>query len=482
MTQSTARQYGGSKIEDGTGNLPPAVIVSAAFAFLVFGLGPNAVLAAGSLLVLLVILALFWRPGEPPVLVYVFVFQWLEASVWVFYANLHDLPIDDGTTIGADRHLATVLLLVGILVQSVGARLSIGAWRIRDRQLAELQLRRYSQDTWFKLYLASLAVAAGAGFLARLIPPLSQPLLALVYVKWAAYVIFTFATFFRSDTNKGLWLLVFSLELLFSLGDYFSSFKFVFLFTFLGVFAAEVRFSARLKVMITAVVFLALFFGAIWSAIKGDYRYFVSGGKQAQVVEVDFPERIAKLTELTTNLDGADVLDGFDTLLKRIEYVEYFGDVTNYVPAVLPHTNGERWLDAIMRPFMPRLLFPDKSVIDESYLTNRFTGLYVAGMDEGTQISLGYMAETYIDFGQYAMMPVLFLWGLFLGWVYRWLMQSENSRGVLGMGFACAILVMTSSSIGNSLAKLVGGLVVSLLVAWLFNRIVVPRWLPWLRA
>ena len=86
-------------------------------------------------------------------------------------------------------------------------------------------------------------------------------------------------------------------------------------------------------------------------------------------------------------------------MLDRLSYVDFFAVVLETVPSQLPHENGALWLDAITRPFMPRLFFPSKTVIDDSERTNYYTGLGVAGAEEGTSISLGYVAESYIDFG-----------------------------------------------------------------------------------
>lgn len=434
---------------------------------LLFGAPYSAVLgAAGALLVLIVILALFWRPGEPLVLLFVFLYQWLESSIRLFY--IHDVEMDE------PRRVATAMLLVGLLVQSIGAHLAAGPWRNQYRGLAELQLMQIPQRSWLMLYVKALVVALVAQQLAKLVPPLSQPLLVFAHFKWAAYVIFTFASFYRPDSSRGLWLAVFCLELLFSIGGYFSSFKFVFIFTFLGIALARIKFGLPMKIALGVVFSLAVLFGSVWSDIKGEYRYFVSGGERAQVVLVDFPERVAKITELISAMGWQDVANGFDVLLSRIDYVEYFSDVTTFVPEYRPHTGGELWMDAVTRPFMPRLFNPDKPVIDESELTSTYTGRQVAGFDEGTQISIGYIAESYIDFGKYGMIPLLFMWGLTQGWVYRWLMTGKRSRGLLGIGLSCAIMVMTSSSIGNSSAKLIGGFVVAILVIWLFLRFVMP--------
>lgn len=461
---------------------PKSVFFSAALIFLLFGLGPNSLLAFGSLLVLIAIVALVWRPGEVPILLYIFLYQWLETSIGIFYSNVHGITLGSETTsLGADRQLATVLCLIGLLVQSVGVRWVIGVWQNKDRKFVEIQLRRIPQRTWLGFYLAAMVLAQIAAFLAGLFPGLSQPLLSLVYLKWVAYVILTLSTFFRSDSSKSLWFVVFLLEIVLSLGDYFSSFKFVFIFTFLSIATVQTKFSVRMKFLLGAVAIVALVFGSVWSSIKSDYRNFVSLGQQAQIVKVDYLEQITKLAELISPMDWVDLLNGFDILARRIEYVEYFGEVIGTVPKNIPHSDGELWLDAVRRPFMPRLFFQDKAIIDESLLTNLYVTSAVAGMGDGTQISLGYIAESYIDFGKYGMMLPMLLWGMILGWTYRRLLQNVQSRGVLGFGMTSALFLLTSSSIGNSAAKLFGGFVVTVIVFWLFNRYVAGVAFPWIR-
>jgi hypothetical protein len=445
----------------------PAIAGVALF-FVIFGARENPFLALASLAAFAVLLTLFWRPGEPLVFLYVFIFQWLECSVGIFYASLFDAPLDEY------RRLATLLLLAGLVLQALGVRWAMGPIRPYYRDLAETQILRVPQRTWFRLYLATLAIAAIARLLATMMPPLSQPLLVLPLLKWAAYVIFTFASFYRRDANRTLWAGVFVFEILFSLGDYFSSFKFVFLFTFLGIALVQIRLSAPMKAVLAVVAAVAILFAAIWSAIKGEYRYFVAGDQYAQVVTVDYTERAAKFAELISALDWHDLVDGVDLLLQRLEYAEYFADVASQIPRSIAHTGGELWMDALTRPLMPRLFFPDKAIIDESDLTARFTGREIAGFEEGTQISIGYMAEAYIDYGIWGMMPLLFVLGVVQGGAYRWLMQNRRTRGVMGIGLACAVFVMSFGSIGISSAKLVGSFVVSLLVIWFFLRFVAP--------
>jgi hypothetical protein len=218
----------------------------------------------------------------------------------------------------------------------------------------------------------------------------------------------------------------------------------------------------------------------LWTAIKGEYRTFVSGGVAAQIVTVDYPARLGKVVELVGELDHEKVLLAVDQLLRRLTYVEFFGVVLTYVPSQMPHENGALSWDAVSRPFMPRLLFPDKEIIDDLVRTNFYTG-GVIGISEGTSISLGYVAESYIDFGPFGMFPALFLIGLLFGGIYRGLLRWTASRGLLGMGLATGVLT-GAAALEISFTKAFGGIVVALLVAVLLAGLVLPHWAPWLRA
>ena len=102
----------------------------------------------------------------------------------------------------------------------------------------------------------------------------------------------------------------------------------------------------------------------------------------------------------------------------------------------------------------------------------------VAGADKGVSIGIGYMAETYIDFGALGMMPVLAAFGYFLGRIYRYFMTSSRSRGLLGMGLASAI-ISGAAKFETSISKILGGIIVMLLVSELLIRIVIPKYAPW---
>jgi hypothetical protein len=457
--------------------LPPAVLPISIALLLLAPIFPNSMLVIAAAVLLLIGSALLWRPGESPVLLFVFGYQWLQVSAGILYASWCWLDVNELTRTRGDLQTAATLSLIGVLVLSCGLRLGAGAVRPKDAEIARLTVRHRPTKDWFWLYVAAFFTAIVFQLMARVIPGLSQPLLAVANLKWAFFLMLTYSAF-SADGVRTFWLIAFALELVSSVGGYFSDFKTVFFFTIFGLAAAQVRFAARIYITIAVLTALLLVMGVVWTEIKPEYRKFVSGGQNSQVVTVDFNERIGKLAELVSSIDGVAFSDGADQLIRRLAYIDFFGAVINHVPSVVPYEAGAIWWDAVVRPFTPRIIFPDKSSIDDSAETTKYTGIVVAGTDKGTSISIGYMAETYVDFGAFGMMPVLAAFGYFLGRVNRYFMTSSHSRGVLGMGLA-SVIISIAAPLERSVSKSLGGIIVMLLVAPLLIRIVIPKCAAW---
>ena len=137
--------------------LPPGALPGAIIVFLLAGLGPNVMLAAVALVVLLVGLALLWRPGELPVLLFLFAFPWLQASVAIFHANWFGLTVTELSPFTGDLQTAILLSLAGLLAMAVGMRLGAGAWRWQDAAEASMQARTH----WLRSLAAPLPCGLG---------------------------------------------------------------------------------------------------------------------------------------------------------------------------------------------------------------------------------------------------------------------------------------------------------------------------------
>lgn len=61
----------------------------------------------------------------------------------------------------------------------------------------------------------------------------------------------------------------------------------------------------------------------------------------------------------------------------------------------------------------PRILFPDKgALLSDSEMVRTYSGVFVAGAEQGTSIAFGYAAEAYLDFGLPSMFVPSFLFGV----------------------------------------------------------------------
>lgn len=439
--------------------------------------GPNTALAVYAGIVLMLSVMLLWRPGESQVMLFIVIYQWFQASIKVIHANALDRPLYRMADFGGDVETSTMLSLTGLLALAVGMRLGAGR---RDRGLVDWmheQSKCHSVTYWFRVYLTAVAIAAVASVTARLVPSLSQPLLALASMKWAFYFMLTYATFAAPAIRRQPWLIAFVVELALGTGGYFSDFKTVLFVSMLAIAAVGIRFTLGRIIVLAGLAVLTLMLAVVWTGVKVEYRQFVSEGEQAQIVTVDYMTRMSKLLELVSDLDDRGFAQAVDDGLNRMSYVDFFGNVLLQVPRRVPHTGGALWLDAAIRPLMPRVLFPSKSVIDDSARTRQFTGIRVTSAERGASISIGYFGESYIDFGKYGMMIPVLVYGWLLGWLYRWLSYRSRARGLLGMGMATAVLLGTFA-LETSITKVLGGLAASALVCWLLLHFLPMRYLP----
>lgn len=412
-----------------------------------------------------------WRQGEFPILLYVFLAQWLEASLATLLSGFEGIPINEVFLSPGDVRNATFLSLLAVLVLALGMRLGAGPVRPTALARADGFLRRLPALSLLYWYVGIYAVSFIAELAARSAGGWSQPLLVIGYVRWAAWVIFTYAMFRRSG-YKTLWLVVFVCTLLLNFGTFFSTFKFVFIYGFIAMVAANFRVTRGGALAIGALVALALFLGVIWTSIKSDYRSFVTQGQSTQQVLTGYSDNLVFTFERAMNVTGDEMSSSIRQLVVRMATVDMFAAVLDMVPNYREHTSGELLVEALMRPLMPRLFFPEKTAIDESALTNEFTGLRVAGIEEGTQISIGYIGESYIDFGPILMFVPIFVLGISYGWIYRRVaLECDQSLKVIGGGMSCIILVPVAM-VGISLAKLIASVVVSVLVVWLVMSVV----------
>lgn len=423
----------------------------------------NFALSLMALAVLMVGTALLWRSGESSIFFVIFIVQWLQVSIKIFQANLMGVSISELAEYGGNIEGAAYLSLFGLMFVAAGIRLGAGARREFVLQKIRSQVLSLRVDRLYILYFISFLLSFLVSFLLPHLSSIAQLLLPIIMVRWVFFFALTFIMFGRFRRINSGWFIIFFLEFIVGLGSFFSSFKTVFIFSLVAALNFFRRLSLRMFLTILLLAFGMLYLVTIWTAIKVEYRYYLSGGARQQVVVVPYGDRVVKLIQLARSVDSDSMEEAVKKVVSRVSYIDLFGAVLNHVPIAVPHADGELWIDAFTRPVMPRIFFPDKAEIDDSKRTIRYSGVWVAGQDYGTSISIGYMGEGYIDFGSYWMMAANFAYGIFLGLVYRWLAYKGSLKGLLGIGLASTCL-FGALFFETSITKAIGGVVASALV------------------
>lgn len=458
----------------GSVTLPPGLTPFSIAVFVLGGVGPNLELALLAIAVLLAGCALLWRRNDASVLCVSFIFGWLGAAISIFYANWFNTDVSQVAPFASDMNTAIALSLCGMLALAAGMRAGMGPQELRNAVSAQETALNVSTQTWFKTYLGGLALSFAAQSVTWFVPGLSQLFIGLASLKWAFYFVLAYASFVRRSTSY--LTVAFAIEFLLGIGSFFSDFKTVFLVTMIAFAATGARLSLRTASVLGLLASAVLGLGVVWTAVKGEYRAFLASGSGTQAVQESYASGLVKLSELVSALDGQSLANGLDNLVQRLSYVEFFGAALLYVPRLEPHSEGAILIDAVMRPFTPRILFPGKAVIDDSQRTNQYTG-GLAGEYGDTSISLGYAAESYIDFGMIGMFPALLAIGFVYGSLNRWLLRLGRCSSLWGNGLATATLIHVAT-LDNSFTKIFGGLVATAISAWLLTRYGLPRAFP----
>lgn len=408
---------------------------------------------------------LLWRSEEPPVVLFACAIQWLQITTVLHYANFAGANLIDAYG-GPQLRQAVLMGLIGLLCLAFGARLGMGKPNRALANAARTEASHASAYTLFLSYIATLIVVAGCTLASSWIGPLKQLFVSIVTIKWAILFLLFYVSLQRRCYYGLLWVAV-GIEFFMGLLSYFAQFKSVF-FLLIVVLLGASRFWNLRRIVLGAVVCgLLVASSIVWSAIKEDYRDFLSQGSNTQAVLVPIDQRIAKLRELTSGLTGEGFFQGVDALIARVSYVNYFAMVIDNVPDRMPYENGRLWRETVQHVFMPRLFFPNKPVINDSERTSLYTGAQVAGVEQGTSISMGYMAESYVDFGPVGMFVPIFLLGLFYGLLYRGFVSCTRFK-VVGFAAATSVILFSAYNFETSNIKLVGGMTTCAIVAAVF--------------
>jgi hypothetical protein len=416
---------------------------------------PNPWMTACAMLIPPIIFWLLWRPGEPPVLAFAAAFQWLQATCPVLAADIEWRALTD-QPFGAYMQRAAWLSLISVTVLAIGMSTPLRRMPTINRDAVRSFSRELSSERLFVAYLVSLLMSTAFIWISMRAGGLRQPILALSSIKWVPLFLLCWSTLQCRKPRRWMTVAI-GIELVIGFSGFFSSFKSV-LFLLLIVTGGTASDRQRLpKAELGVVCVITLLLVAYWQAVKVDYRNYLNQGTGQQVVLVSFEQRMKYLAKSFTKVTPTKMAHGMIDGVKRLGYITYCAHALRTVPKSIPHQNGGLWLGAVKHVFMPRILFPDKPTLNDSERTTYFTGLRVAGARQGTSISIGYIGESYIDFGKRLMLIPIFMLGWLYGWIYR-LFVCRDPGHLIGFAVATSILLFSAVMLETSNIKIVGGL------------------------
>lgn len=376
-----------------------------------------------------------WRylPNEdgPPVLAMAFTFQWLQVTIGMFYHGLTGRSLE---AVELSDYRPMVLIGLGCLVALLlGLKLGMRLVGRPSPAAGTREERAFSWPVLIIAYTVSVAVTGTLQEVAWVVRSLTQAILALTYIRFAL-LFMMFCRLCKPRIRWGWIGLILAAETLLGLTGYFAGFREPLMLAAVALLGAFDR--RRVTHWLALGLFASVMFvtGLMWMAVRTDYRQDFESQAFAASREARL-ERIVALTSQWLRQDFKSVFYDLDVFVDRMWVIYYPALAVSRVPSVLPHEHGAILGRALLHIVTPRLLFPDKAVLEsDSEMVMRYSGIWAAGSEQDTSIAFGYAAESYVDFGVPLMFLPVFVFGCLMGMAYHgWLRIIRHRELAVGL-------------------------------------------------
>lgn len=454
--------------------------------FLYFGIAnilvapfaPDPVAHGAGAFVPFVLMSIIGRPTMPKGLVFLVLWQWGQVFARALQAVL------DGESMaasidGPDLLYAYWYALASLITLAIVFRLVLG------NLLAPTFSEYHAHERWrppdlVTVYFAAIVASVAFTVLSRSVPGVDQPFQAASQVKVVA--LFLLCTYvFTTGRGRGALIASVVIEILVGFTGFLADFRSVFIYVAVAALAARVRWSGATTAAALAWLAILLTLALFWTSVKVEYREYVTGAAESQQIKVPLEERMAYLGDKALNIGDLKWGDTAYVLLTRFAYIDIFGQVIGVDRGTHEPIATRQWKDALAHVFQPRFLFPNKPILSDSEVFIRLARSDpMEQIRLGTSISVGYMAENYVDLGFPGMLVGIFAYGLLLALVVRYFMTRAlpwmlKEAIVMGLAYNVA-----GTGIEASLPKILGATIMFFLVWSLMAKFALPVAMRWL--
>lgn len=405
-----------------------------------------------------VLMRLIGTPNMPAAIAYFLIWQWNQSFTRVLQTVIDGESLSKGMY-GPTVEEAYWYTLASTVTLAVAFRLVLANVRPPTRQFAEAH-KHWALRDLLMLYVGAQIFSLVCGMAAKAIPALDQPLEAAAHFKILAMAML-FSTVLATGKGRNFMIAVFLLEVLSGFGGLFSDFKGAFIFLAISAFMVRIRWTGTMAVATVALSAAMMVMALWWTAVKTDFREFATASSDSQNIKVDLGSRVGYLGSKATG--GIDWNGASYALLLRLSYVDIFGSVIG-VQAVAPEPRYfGQWQDAIDHIAKPRFLFPSKAPLSDTEVFIRLArGNASEAFRTGTSISVGFVAENFVDMGFPGMLAGIFAIGVMVAGICRYFMTRQLPWMVREGTVLAIIYTIGHDGVEISLPKILGAMYMSL--------------------
>jgi len=427
------------------------------------------------------VLWLGWRvlPADdgPPVLPLAFTFQWIQVTAGVYYVAITGRPL---LAIYSSDYRTMVLIGLGCLLALL-AGLAIGM-RLVGRRRAGAGGDSGIVFGWPALlacYAGSIALTGTIQEIAWEVPEFTQAILALSYARFALLYLM-FRRLCEPAIRWGWIAALLGVEVALGFTGYFAGFREPMMMAAVALMSAFDRRRLKHWLTLAGLTGAMVLTGVLWIGIRTEYRQDFQVESFAESREAR-AQRVVDLSAKWARNSADQMLGDVELFVERLWAVYYPALALDRVPLLIPHEGGAILAAAVWHLVTPRVLFPDKPVLpSDSEMVRKYSGVFVAGIEENTSIAFGYAGESYVDFGlPWMFLPVL-VYGVLMGMAYHALLRLIR-HDELAVAVVTVVFWLSLSLFERSWIKMLG-LSLTLLVYLGGMTIVVDRALLWRRA
>lgn len=414
------------------------------------------------------------KPQIPVVIFYFLLTNWIQVVARLGVSWNDSESLGDGLW-GHDLTRAYWYSLASIIVLALGVRVGFAGLPTPQGDPRE-QAQTWRLSHVFLLYLLTFVFSVLVNRVAPMTGGLSQALLATASIRLVTLFLL-FVTAIQSPNGTKFIAFAMVIEIGIGFTGLFSDFKTGFIV--LGIAAVVARPPLRLRMIVVAVastlVFVALLL--FWTGIKSEYRLISSGYSNTQHVSAPLEERMDWLVGKILSPTEQDWSSNADLLLRRIAYIDFFAATMSAEDSSPDSRSFGNWTDLIRHVSRPRLLFPEKGIVDDTDVLERLARIDSGDDRGGTSISVGYLAENYADFRFPMMLLPLLGLGIFAAIGVRYFL-TRPAGWLTGEGFALAFVLSFSFGTSVTLIKFVAtGIVHFVMLALIVKFVWRPHWL-----